>query len=119
MRFPIDTSGLAFMAASGARPVTDFETKQQRVDVNGELLFNLQVVALDADGAQILTVRVVGDPGVGQGAMLLLEGLVAMPWTMGDRSGVSFRAERVKSTGVAPGMASGPRAVEKPEKAAA
>jgi hypothetical protein len=51
--------------------------------------------------------------------MLQLDGLVAMPWTMGDRSGVSFRAERVKSTGVATGTASGPRAVEKPEKTAA
>jgi hypothetical protein len=42
-----------------------------------------------------------------------------MPWTMGDRSGVSFRCDRVKATGVAPGMGSGPRAVDKPEKAAA
>jgi hypothetical protein len=119
MRFPIDTSGLTFMAASGARPVTDFETKQQRVDSNGELLFNLQVVALDGEGAQIIALRVAGDPGVGQGAMLQLDGLIAMPWTMGDRSGVSFRAERVKSIGVATAMATGPRAVEKPEKTAA
>jgi hypothetical protein len=119
VRFPIDTSGLTFMAASGARPVTDFETKQQRVDVNGELLFNLQVVALDGEGAQIITLRMAGDPAVGQGAMLQLDGLVAMPWTMGDRAGVSFRVDRVKSTAMAPGMGSGPRAVEKPEKAAA
>ena len=74
MKLPIDTSGMTFMAAAGARPVTDFETKQQRVDVNGELLFNLQVVALDGEGAQIITLRVAGDPGVGQGAMLLLDG---------------------------------------------
>ena len=113
MKLPIDTSGMTFMAAAGARPVTDFETKQQRVDVNGELLFNLQVVALDGEGAQILTVRVVGDPGVGQGALLQLEELVAMPWTMGDRSGVSFRVERVKSIGSAMGAGSGPRSVEK------
>ena len=38
---------------------------------------------------------------VGQGAMLKLEGLVALPWTMGDRSGVSFRANRIESIGVA------------------
>ena len=113
MKLPIDTSGMTFMAAAGARPVTDFETKQQRVDVNGELLFNLQVVALDGEGAQILTVRVVGDPGVGQGALLQLDELVAIPWTMGDRSGVAFRVERVKSTGMATGTASGPRSVEK------
>jgi len=113
MRLPIDTSGMTFMAEAGARPVTDFETKQPRVDDNGELLFNLQVVALDGEGAQIITLRVAGDPGVGQGAMLELDGLVAMPWSMGDRSGVAFRAGRVKATGMAPGAPSGPRSVEK------
>ena len=70
MKLPIDTSGMTFMAAAEARPVTDFETRQHKVDDNGELLYNLQVVALDPDGAQIITVKVPGDPGVVQGAML-------------------------------------------------
>ncbi len=103
MRLPIDTSGMTFMCAAPARPVTDFDTGQQKADGNGELLFNLQVVALDADGAQILLLKVPGDPKVGQGALLKLEGLVAMPWSMGDRSGVAFRANRVESIGVAGG----------------
>src|SRR3954469_8196355 len=98
MRLPIDITGMTFMCAAPARPVTDFETKQQKADLStGELLYNLQVVALDEEGAQIITVRVAGDPKVGQGAMLKLEGLVAMPWSMGDRSGVAFRANRVVS----------------------
>src|SRR3954449_11335927 len=113
MKLPIDTSGMTFMAAAPARPVTDFETKQHRVDENGELPYNLQVVALDPEGAQIITLRVPGDPGVAQGAMLQLEGLVALPWSMGDRSGVAFRANRVKSTGMATGSPAGPRSVEK------
>src|SRR3954449_12026348 len=116
MRLPIDTSGMTFMAAADARPVTDFETRQHKADENGELLFNLQVVMLDPDGAQIITLKVAGDPQVGQGAMLELEGLVAMPWSMNDRagprSGVAFRANRVKVIGVAGGAANG-RASEK------
>ena len=60
MRLPIDTSGMTFMAAAPARPVTDFETRQHKADENGELLYNLQVVALDPDGAQIITVKVAG-----------------------------------------------------------
>jgi hypothetical protein len=116
VKLPIDTAGMTFMAAAPARPVTDFETKQHRVDDNGELLYNLQVVALDADGAQILTLRVPGDPGVGQGAMLVLEGLVALPWSMGDRSGVAFRATRVTSQGTATGA---PASSGRPDKAAA
>lgn len=115
MKLPIDTSGMTFMAAAEARPVTDFETRQHKADENGELLFNLQVVVLDPEGAQIITVKVAGDPQVGQGAMLALEGLVAMPWSMNDRSGVAFRASRIRITGVAGGSPNG-----KPtEKAAA
>ncbi len=112
MKLPIDTSGMTFMAAAPARPVTDFETKQHRVDDNGELLYNLQVVALDPEGAQIITVKTPGDPQVGQGAMLELEGLVAMPWAMNERSGVAFRASRIKTVGVAGGSPNG-RAAEK------
>ena len=116
MKLPIDTSGMTFMAAAPARPVTDFETRQHKVDDNGELLYNLQVVALDPDGAQVITLRVPGDPGVAQGAMLLLEGLVALPWSMGDRSGVAFRANRVTSHGTASGT---PARSPQPERAAA
>ena len=112
MRLPIDTSGMTFMAAAPAKPVTDFDTRQHKADENGELLYNLQVVALDTDGAQIITVKTPGDPGVVQGAMLELEGLVAMPWAMNERSGVAFRASRIKTVGVAGGSPNG-RAAEK------
>src|SRR3954454_2089958 len=101
MRLPIDTSGMTFMAAAEARPVTDFDTRQHKVDENGELLYNLQVVALDPDGAQIIRVKTPGDRRVAQGTMLELEGLVAMPWSMNERSGVAFRANRIKALGVA------------------
>src|SRR3954469_25696922 len=105
VKLPIDTSGMTFMAAAPARPVTDFDTGQQKADGNGELLFNLQVVALDPDGAQIITLKIPGDPKVAQGAMLRLEGLVALPWSMGDRSGVAFRANRVEPLGASTGAA--------------
>lgn len=115
MRLPIDTSQLMFMCAAPARPVTDFDTKQHKADLTtGELLYNLQVVALDSEGAEVIQVRLTGDPKIGQGAMLKLEGLVALPWSMGDRSGVSFRANKVEATGVAPGAGG-----QRHEKAAA
>ena len=119
MKLPIDTSGMTFMAAAPARPVTDFETRQHKADENGEPLYNLQVVWLEDDGAQIIGLKVAGDPKVAQGAMLELGGLVAFYWTMtdksGPRSGVSFRADRVKVIGVGGGSANGRSA----EKAAA
>src|SRR3954470_3304348 len=112
MKLQIDTSGMTFMAAAPAKPVTDFDTRQHKADENGELLYNLQVVALDTDGAQIITVKTPGDPGVVQGALLELDGLVAMPWAMNERSGVAFRANHVKTVGVAGGSPNG-RAADK------
>ena len=107
MKLPIDTSGMTFMAAAEARPVTDFETRQHKADENGEPLYNLQVVWLEDGGAQIISVKLAGDPQVAQGAMLELDGLVAMPWSMNERSGVAFRANRVKIVGVAGGSPNG------------
>jgi hypothetical protein len=116
VRLPIDTSQLTFMCAAPARPVTDFETKQHKADLTtGELLYNVQVVALDSEGAEVIQLKVAGDPKVGQGAMLKLEGLVALPWSMGERSGVSFRANKIETNGVAPGAG----AQRQHEKAAA
>jgi hypothetical protein len=114
MRLPIDTSQLMFMCAAPARPVMDFETKQPKADANGELLYKVQTVALDSEGGEVIQVTVAGDPKVQQGAMLKLDGLVALPWSMGDRSGVAFRANRIEANGVAPGAAG-----QRQEKAAA
>ena len=85
----------------------DFETKRPRADENGEVLFSVQVVALAEGSAEIIAVKVTGEPQVAQGAMLQVHGLVASPWSMGDRTGVSFRAHRIEA--VAGGRAA-PRA---------
>ena len=66
----------------------------------------------DSEGAEVIVLKVAGDPKVGRGAMLKLEGLVALPWSIGERSGVAFRASRIESVGVAPG-AVGQRQSEK------
>jgi hypothetical protein len=79
-------------------PVVDFETKRPRADDNGEPLYVVQLVALAEQSAEILAVKVPGMPGPGlrQGHPVKVVGLVAQPWTMGDRSGVAFRAARIE-----------------------
>ena len=96
MKLPVDTSGMTFMCATAPEPVIDFETKRQRADENGEPLYSVQVVALAEGGAEIIAVKVPGEPSVVQGAMLTIHSLVASPWSMGDRSGVAFRATRIE-----------------------
>ena len=98
MKLPVDTSSIAFLCALAPQPVLDFETKQPRADENGEPLYVVQLVALAEGAAEILAVKVAGMPGPGirQGHPVKVLGLVAQPWTMGDRSGVAFRAARVE-----------------------
>jgi hypothetical protein len=97
MKLPIDTSSITFLAASGAEPVVDFDTRQPRVGGDGRPLVSVSLVALSAEGADVIPVKTVGElKGVTQGTPVRVTGLVATPWSIGERSGVSFRAERVE-----------------------
>jgi len=106
MKLPIDTTGMTFLAAGPAEPVVDFDTKQAKLDDNGEAIFALQLVVLANGGADVIGVKVTGEPkGLAQGTSVRVTGLVATPWSMGDRSGVAFRAARVEPTQPAPAKA--------------
>ena len=97
MKLPVDTSSIAFLCALEPQPVLAFDTKQPRADENGEPLYVVQLIALAEGEAEILAVKVAGMPsGIRQGHPVKVHGLVAQPWTMNDRAGVSFRAATVE-----------------------
>lgn len=97
MKLPIDVVGMTFLAAGSPEPVLDFESKAKKVDENGQAVFAVQLVVLVDGGAEVITAKVAGEPkGVGHGASVKVTGLVATPWSMGDRSGVAFRATRIE-----------------------
>ena len=97
MKLPVDTSSIAFLCALEPQPLLAFDTKQPRADENGEPLYVVQLIALGEGEAEILAVKVPGLPtGIRQGHPVKVTGLVAQPWTMNDRAGVSFRAARVE-----------------------
>lgn len=98
MKLPIDVSALQFLVAVGPVPVIDFESKTPRADDNGEPLYTVQLVAMGEGKADILPVKLAGSPGMlGPGTPVEVTGLVATPWSMGDRSGVSFRAASIEA----------------------
>jgi hypothetical protein len=98
MKLPVDVSAISFLCAMAPEPVVDFETKRPRADENGEPLFAVQLVALAEGTAEIIAVKVAGTaPAVRQGQPVKVLGLVAQPWTMGERAGVAFRAQRVEA----------------------
>jgi hypothetical protein len=98
VKLPIDTSAIAFLCALAPEPVVDFETKRPRADENGEPLYVIQLLVMGDGSADLIAVKVPGVPSqaIRQGAPVKVTGLVAQPWTMADRAGVSFRAQRVE-----------------------
>ena len=103
MRLPIDTSRLQFLVVGDAEPLKQYEEGKPReawaprVDVNGEVLWRVQLVALGDGEAEIIRVAVPGDPKVAQGEMVRVEGMTAQAWEMEGRSGMAFRAQAVRS----------------------
>jgi hypothetical protein len=98
VKLPIDTSAIAFLCAMAPEPVVDFETRRPKADENGEPLYVVQLLVMGEDSADLIAVKVPGVPStaIRQGAAVKVAGLVAQPWTMNDRSGVSFRAARIE-----------------------
>lgn len=103
MRLPIDTSRLQFLVVAAAEPLKKFEDGKPReawstrTDEHGAALWRLQVVALGDGEAEIIRMVVPGDPGVGQGEMVRVEGMTAQAWEMDGRNGMSFRAAAIRS----------------------
>jgi hypothetical protein len=97
LRLPIDTTELRFVATTTPEPVVDFTTRAPKADENGEPLFVVQLVALAAEGGgELITVKTPGAPkNVSAGTFVTVTDLVATPWSMNDRSGVSFKAASV------------------------
>jgi hypothetical protein len=105
MRLPIDTSRLKFLVVAPAEPLRQYEEGKPReawaprTDVNGEVLWRVQLVALGDGEAEIIRVAVPGEPKVSQGEMVAVGALTAQPWEMGDRSGVAFRCQAIQPAG--------------------
>ncbi len=105
MRLPIDTSRLQFLVVAAAEPLKQYEEGKPReswaarTDVNGEVLWRVQLVALGDGEADIIRVAVPGDPKLGQGEMVRVEGMTAQAWEMEGRSGMAFRARAIASSG--------------------
>ena len=109
MRLPIDTSRLKFLVVAAAEPLRQFEEGKPReawaprTDVNGEVLWRVQLVALGDGEAEIIRVAVPGDPKVSQGEMVAVDVLTAQPWEMDGRSGMAFRAQVIRPASARPG----------------
>ncbi|PBA71536.1 hypothetical protein CKJ76_11995 [Mycobacterium avium] len=91
---------MQFFCTRAAEQRTVHETGAPRIDKEtGLVLWQVQLMALDQDGGEILAVTVAGEPKVKVGEPVAVDGLVAIPWSQGDRSGVAFRATSIRPAG--------------------
>lgn len=98
MKLKVDTSAVSFMCTKNPEPRTDFGSGQPKIDkATGAVLFQVQLMALDADGGDVLSVTVAGEPKVAVGQQVSVTSLVATPWSQDGRSGVAFRADAITS----------------------
>ena len=103
MRLPIDTSRLQFLVAVPAEQLFQYEEGKPRhawaprTDVNGEILWRVQLVALGEGEADIIRVSVAGDPKLSQGELVRVDGMTAQAWEMEGRSGMAFRANAIRA----------------------
>ena len=98
MRLPIDTSAVSFVSAGAPSPSLEYGTKAPRTDENGQLLYEVELFALGGGARDRIKVRVVGEPkGLGDFTPVKVTGLQAVTWTQGERTGVSFRAQKVET----------------------
>lgn len=103
MRLPIDTAKMAFIAAGEPAPVVDFKTKVARLDESGLPLYQLNLLAVAGPEAEVLSVKVPGEPkGIVSGSPVTVGALVALPYKLTDesgkeRTGVAYRAATVTS----------------------
>ena len=78
---------------------TDGQTGRQKQERGtGRLMWSTQVIVLDEDGAEVITVTTAGEkPNVRVGQPVFLSKLEALPWATNGRNGVAFRAEEIKA----------------------
>jgi hypothetical protein len=108
VRLPVDTSAMTLVAMAPPEPVVDFATRAPKADGNGQPLYTVQVAAMFQDQGEVLAVKVAGEPaGITAGLPVQITGLVAQPWELGDRSGISYRAASIRP---ADGVKGGERA---------
>ena len=100
MKLRIDTAGVSFVCTRAPEQRIAFDTGQAKTDrETGLPLWQVQLMALDTSGGDVIAVTVAGDPNVTVGQPVQVDGLVALPWNQESRSGIAFRADAIRATG--------------------
>jgi hypothetical protein len=97
MRLEINVERKQFTVSRAPEPRTDAAGRQRKDKATDAPQWQVQLVAMDETGAEVIRVTVAGaPPEVVPGQQVQVVGLVAFPWQQDGRSGVAFRAESIQ-----------------------
>ncbi|MET8644720.1 hypothetical protein ABZX69_44140 [Streptomyces sp. NPDC004074] len=103
---PVDTARLGVLrcAIAPEAKFTNPETKEVKRDRDGNPVWTVAVtVRQDGRRISVIEIAVTGQPqGIEEGQIVKVTGLTAFMWSMGDRHGVSFRADAVTPAHASP-----------------
>ncbi|CAM5367594.1 hypothetical protein AB0F92_15870 [Kitasatospora aureofaciens] len=96
---PVDGTRLGTMTCIVAPEVriANRETGEVRKNQDGQTMYTVGIaVRQEGRRASIIEISVPGEPaGVVEGVQVRVTGLTAFSWAMGDRHGLSFRADAI------------------------
>ena len=97
MNLPINTAHVSFVCAGAPRPYLDFQTKQQRFTDDGRPINDVNVMFIEGDEQFTLKVRTACDPkGLRPGQAVVVTGVTARPYTLDNKTNVTFWADTVE-----------------------
>ncbi|WP_406343606.1 hypothetical protein [Streptomyces sp. NBC_00648] len=96
---PVDTTRLGVLrcAIAPEKKISNSETGEVKRDRDGNPIYTVAVtVRQDARRISVIEIAVTGEPrGIEEGMTVKVTGLVAFAWSMGERHGISFRADAI------------------------
>lgn len=99
MKLQIDTTGKTFTVTKAVEEKKDQNGRQKADRNTNELLWTVQVMALDETGGEVINVTLAGNamPKVNVGSVVVPAELIAMPWATNGRNGVAYKAKTLNA----------------------
>ena len=97
MKVIVDTTDITFQVSRKSQPKVDEKGNQRSERGTGRPMWQTQVIAIDEDGGEVISVTTVGEmPSVEVGQFVVLDRLEAKAWATNGRNGTAFRAASLK-----------------------
>jgi hypothetical protein len=98
MNLPIDTSKVRFTLLSEPRLQNEYGKTTIKMSPRGEPVYRVQVLAFaDGEDGAVLLVKVPGEQrGIRPDTRVKVRNLQLIPWTIDNRSGISYHADAIE-----------------------